>query len=90
MRADRSFFRLPKGKIMNLNISEVGGWPTGAAGMGYPHNTELIMHWIDVCTDPAAHNITDDSALVTISSTHRDQLVAVWIEQDQESQEAQA
>ena len=50
-------------------------------GVGHPHSPELIMHWIDVCTDPVAHSVTGPTKVGTPSITHRDQLVAVWIEQ---------
>ena len=50
--------------------------------MGHPHTPELIIHWIDVCTNPAAHKVTGGSNTVTNPLTHRDQLAAVWIEQD--------
>jgi hypothetical protein len=53
----------------------------------HPHTPELIMHWIDVCTDPAAHRDTGGSTIATNPLTHRDQLVAVWIEQGQVSRE---
>ena len=31
----------------------------------HPHTPELIMHWIDVCTDPAAHRDTGGSTIAT-------------------------
>ena len=63
-----------------LNITEFGSCTTGRPGMGHLHSSELIMHWIDVCTDPAAHGDTRESTIAANSLNHRDQLVAVWIE----------
>ena len=64
-----------------LNIADVDDRTAGRLGMGHPHAPELIMHWVDVCTDPAAHRTTGGSSIATNRVTLRDQLVAVWIEQ---------
>jgi hypothetical protein len=63
-----------------FSIAEFGDHTAGHPRIG--HSPELIMHWIDVCTDPAAHRVTAGSTVASNSLTHRDQLVAVWIEQD--------
>jgi hypothetical protein len=57
-----------------FNIDEIGDRIAG-------RTTELIMRWIDICTDPAAHKLASESAIATNSHAHRDQLVTVWIEQ---------
>ena len=66
-----------------LNIAEFSDRTAGRPEIGHPHTPELIMHWIDVCTNPAAHRDTGGSTIATNPPTHRDQLVAVWIEQAQ-------
>jgi hypothetical protein len=63
-----------------LNLVRCGGHSAGRPGMGHPRASELIMHWMDVCTDPRAR--TGAGTVAATSLTHRDQLVAVWIEQD--------
>lgn len=64
-----------------LNVTNCSGCPAPRSGMGHPRTPELIMHWFDVCTDPGAHKGTGGSAIATNPHAHRDQLVAVWIEQ---------
>jgi hypothetical protein len=64
-----------------LNIAESGDRAAGHPEMGHPHIPELIMHWIDVCTDPGAHTASAGSTIAANSIAHRDQLVAVWIEE---------
>jgi hypothetical protein len=62
------------------NINEFCGRTGGRPRIGHSHTPELIMHWIDVCTNPAAHGVTGRSTVAANSLNHRDQLVAVWIE----------
>lgn len=64
-----------------FGIAESGDRTAGQPGIGHPHSPELIMHWIDVCTDPAAHRVTAGPTVAANSLTHRDQLAAVWVEQ---------
>jgi hypothetical protein len=64
-----------------LSIVDSGDRTAGRPGMGHLHTPELIMHWIDACTDPGAHVITGGATIATNPLTHRDQLVAEWIEQ---------
>ena len=71
---------LPNWRKPKLNIPEVDK-RTGRREPGDPHSPELIMHWIEVCTDPAAHRVSGGSPVATNSVTHRDQLVAEWTEQ---------
>ena len=63
-----------------LNIDEFGGRTEGCPGNGHDHFSELIMHWIDLCTDPVAHTSTTSSTIAATPHAHQDQLVAVWIE----------
>lgn len=63
------------------NVTGSDAPTTGRTEMGHPHTPELIMHWMDICTDPEAHRETRLSTAVRNPLTHRDQLVAVWIEQ---------
>jgi hypothetical protein len=58
--------------------AESGVRPMGHPEMGHLQPAGLIMHWVDVCSDPAAHKVTDGPAFANRSVTHRDQLVAVW------------
>ena len=61
-----------------LNLGKVS---TGRYGeSAHSHPPGLIMHWIDVCTDPAVHRVAGGSPVDANSVTHRDQLVAKWIE----------
>ena len=64
-----------------LSIAEFGDRTAGRPVIDHPHTQELIMHWIDACTDPGGHKVAGDSTIATNSVTQRDQLVAVWIEQ---------
>lgn len=64
-----------------MNIAEFDGRAAGRSGTEHPHRQQLIMHWIDACTDPEAHRLAAASKIATNPITHRDQLVAVWMEQ---------
>jgi len=70
-----------------LNHADFGDHTAGRLGVGHRYTPELIMHWIDECTDPAAHRVIGGSTTATNPLVHRDQLVAVWIEQAQVSRE---
>ena len=65
-----------------LSLAEFGDSTAGRPIIEHPHTPELIMHWIDACTDPRGHRVAGDSTIATNPVTHQDQLVAVWIEQD--------
>jgi hypothetical protein len=39
------------------------------------------MHWIDICHAPAAHAAIRGLTIAPNPIAHRDQLVAVWIEE---------
>jgi hypothetical protein len=51
---------------------------------GHGHTPELIMHWIDVHANPADPKTTGG---LPCSSANRDQLIAVWVEQNAEGRE---
>jgi hypothetical protein len=65
-----------------LHIGEYRDRTAGRPVIEHPHTPELIMHWTDVCTDPSSHRIAGDSTIAANPVTHRDQLVAEWIEAD--------
>jgi hypothetical protein len=65
-----------------LHIGEFGDRTAGRPVIEHPHTPELIMHWTDVCTDPSGHRVAGDSTIAANPVTHRDQLVAEWIEAD--------
>jgi hypothetical protein len=65
-----------------LHIGEFGDRTTGRPVIEHLHTPELIMHWTDVCTDPSGHRVAGDSTIAANPVTHRDQLVAVGIQQD--------
>jgi hypothetical protein len=46
--------------------------------MGISHHLRLIMHWMNACSEPEAHRQTHSQN----QDTHRDKLVAVWIEEN--------
>ena len=64
-----------------LNIAEFDDRTAGRSGMGHPHTSELIMHWVNACSDSADQRITGGSSISIHRRTHPNQLVAVWIEQ---------
>jgi hypothetical protein len=74
-------FDCHNGGSITLNIAESGDRAAGHPGMGHSHIPELIMHWMDVCTDPEAHTATDGPTIAANPLAHRDQLGAVWIEE---------
>ena len=63
-----------------VNSAEPGNLTGRSLETGRIHNPELIMHWMDVCSDPAAHKDPGASKFASNPRAHRDQLVAVWIE----------
>ena len=63
------------------NIAEFDLRAAERTGTEHLHPRQLIMHWMDKCTDPEVHRIAAASNLVANPITHRDQLVAVWMEQ---------
>jgi hypothetical protein len=62
-----------------LNLTELDNPAAGLLEFGYTHTPELIMQWIDICTEPAAHRSTDGSTIVANARLHRDELVAEWV-----------
>jgi hypothetical protein len=64
-----------------LNPADFGDRTAARPGMGHHHTPGLIMHWIEVCAGPKAHQVRGESTIAANPLTHRDQLVAVWIEQ---------
>lgn len=65
-----------------LSIAEFGDRAAGRPVIEHPHTPELIMHWIDACTDPRGHGATGDSTIAANPVTHENQLVAEWIGAD--------
>ena len=63
------------------NIAAFDLHATGRPGTNHPHRQQLIMHWIDACTDPKAHRVATATSIAASPITHHDQLVAVWMEQ---------
>jgi hypothetical protein len=64
---------------MNVDVS---GHIGESIATDHKHTPELTMHWVDVQTNPAANEATGGSRIVPCSSARRDQLAAVWSEQD--------
>jgi hypothetical protein len=64
-----------------LNPANSGDRAAAHTGMGHPHAPELIMRWIEACAVPEAHRVRGESTIAGNPLTHRDRLVAVWIEQ---------
>ena len=64
-----------------LTTAEFGDRTAGDPLIEHPHSPELIMRWIDACTDARGQRVAGDSMITTNPVTHRDQLVAVWVEQ---------
>jgi hypothetical protein len=62
------------------SIAEFGDRTTGHPVIEHPRRPELIMPWIEACTDPRAHMVIGDSNIATNPITHPNQLMAVWIE----------
>jgi hypothetical protein len=49
--------------------------------IGHPHTPELMMRWIDVCTDSRLTGTSRTTDISNHSIAHPHQLVAIWIEQ---------
>ena len=65
-----------------LKLANYGGNSTGHYGVRHLRYSELIMRWVDACTDRRACTDTAQSAVAPRSPTNRDQLVAVWVEEN--------
>ena len=63
-----------------LNIPDICDCNIGNAEFEQAHYSKLVMHWIDECTDPRAHAVNARSTTVPSSASHRDRLVAVWMD----------
>ena len=62
-----------------LNLTESGDPAAGCPEKGYLRTPELIMEWIDICADSAAHTGAGGLTIGANAHAHRDQFVAVWV-----------
>lgn len=60
------------------HTAQLTGRTSGRSRMERPHRSQLILHWMDACSDPEAHR----NARSNDPKTHRDTLVAVWLEEN--------
>lgn len=63
------------------NIANFDDRTARRSEMGHPHTQELIMHWVNACSDSPDQRITGGSGVAIHRRTHPNQVVAVWIEQ---------
>lgn len=66
-----------------LNIGEFVDSTAWPSQIEHHHTPNMLMHWIDVCTEPLAQTAPGVRSVAKNSVAHQDHLVAVWVEQSE-------